>query len=142
LCAIQFVAEDDRRGGFFNTVDTADLVEQLVELLRGIGAQPGHVIELAADGAELLHLGHGAEFAQHFLAGARLHGDANIRLQTPIGDALTEAHAVTGDYLGFLQPRKARGDRSARDAELASEHGHAFASVELQRGDQLAVDFV
>lgn len=142
MAAVQFIAEDDRGGGFLHAVDAADLVQQLIQLLRRIGAQPGHVIELAAHGAELLDLSHGAEPAQHVLARACLHGDADISLQTAIHDPLAKAHAVTGNHLGFFQARQARRHRGARDTQLPGKHGDAFASVDLQSGDQLAIDFI
>ena len=63
-------------------------------------------------------------------------------MQPPIRNALAQAHAVTGDDLGFLQAGQTRRDGGARDAQLPGEHGHAFTGVELQGGDQLAVDFV
>ena len=59
-----------------------------------------------------------------------------------LNQALTEAHAVTGNDLGFFQARQPRGHGSAGDAQLPGKHGHAFARVDLQGGNQLAVDLI
>ena len=142
MAAVDFAAEDNGGGSFFDAVDAADLVEQLVELFRRVGAQPGHVIEFAADRTQLLDLGHGAEAAQHFLARARLDLDAHIRLQAAIDHPLPQAHAIAGDDSGFFQAGQARGHGGPRDAQLPGKHRHAFAGVDLQGGDQLAIDFI
>lgn len=142
VAAVDFAAEDDGGRGFFHALDAADPVEQLVQLFGGVAAQPGYVVELATDRTQLLDLSHGAQAAHHVLAGARLHGDADIRLQAAIHHALPQAHAVAADDLGLFQARQARGDGRAGDAQLAGEHGDAFAGVDLQQRDQLAVDFI
>ncbi len=68
LPAINLAAEDDRCGGFFDAIHAANQVEQLIQLFWGISTQPGHVIELATDRAQLLNLGHRTQAPQHFLA--------------------------------------------------------------------------
>ncbi|MNE21975.1 hypothetical protein D3C80_1151600 [compost metagenome] len=89
-----------------------------------------------------MHLGHGAQAAQHFLARARLHGDAHVSLQPTIDHPLAQAYAVAGDDLGLFQSCQPRGDRGAGNAQVPGEHGHAFTGIDLQGGNKLSIDFV
>ena len=113
LPAIHFAAEDDRGCGLLHTFDTANLVKQLVQLLRRIAAQPGHVVELATHRAQLLHLPHGTQAPHHLLTGAWLDLDPDVGLQAAADQALAQAHAIAGNDLGFFQPGQARVDRGA-----------------------------
>ncbi len=142
LPAVHLAAEDDRCGSLLHPVETADLVEQLVQLFGRVGTQPGHIVELAAYRTQLLHLPHGTQAPHHLLARARLHLDPHIRLQATAQDPLAQAYAIAGDDLVLLQPLQARVDGSAGDTQLAGEGGDAFAGVDLQQGDQLAIDFI
>lgn len=80
--------------------------------------------------------------AHDFLARARLRLDADIGLQAAADQALAQAYAVAGDDLVPFQALQARVHRGAGDAQLAGKGGDAFAGVDLQQGDQLAVDVV
>src|SRR5450830_1969909 len=140
LPPIHLATENDRGSGFLHPFNAADLVKQLVQLFRRIAAQPGHVVELATYGAELLDLRHGTEAPHHVLARTRLDRDPDIGLQTAIDHPLTQSHAITGNDLGFFQTCQPRGDRGARDPQLPRQHRHAFTGIDLQGGNQLTVD--
>lgn len=88
LSAVHFAAENDRGGGFFDTVDTADLIEQLIQLLGRLTAQPGHVVEFATHGTQLLDLRHAAQSPYDFFARAWLHGNPDVGLQPAINQTL------------------------------------------------------
>lgn len=142
LPPVDLAAEDDGGGSLLNPFQAADLVEQLVQLFGRVAAEPGDIVEFAADRAQLLDLPHGGEPAHDVLARAWLSFDAHIGLQPAADQALPQAHAIAGDDLALFQALQARVHGGAGNAQLASEGGDAFARVDLQQGDQLAVNFV
>src|SRR6202000_2658766 len=108
-----------------------DLIEQIVQAIRRIGAQPRHIIELPAHRAQQLHLGHLAEALLPGRAVLRRDDDAHIGHDARIEHVLAEPYAITGDHVAALESCDSRDHRGTRYVELTRETGDAFASVGL-----------